>query len=397
MALGKVTVSGQEVSLDIKEGSFDLYEGHPEEDVDGNVIFEKDAEFHLQNEGRAVDILGPETAVCAYEREDYSGNEYRFRDDPVEENYDYVGLTVQVLGGLVIVGGVAIASGGLAAGAAAVGVNVSATAVMGAAATGGTFAVAGLAVSDLISRRVSSMDEYVKSALSGSIVGAMTGAVELVPAEGLARAALDFGAGASGSIVGQLIMDGEVDPARVFKEGVLAMGMAELGRRLKVESGEASKKGNKRTGVKYKFSEDADDHLNNVKGFKRGSGGIVGGHNMDSFWEFERPIQMIGDIKYSHVDGVFEIDYTVGKMVRGKYDGWLERTYTKTLFNPDCVSVDDLRKWAEEAFDGVTAVPVKQTQLRIRGTADNGLKFEGWIDVNTQEIRSYYPVLDWGK
>lgn len=61
-----------------------------------------------------------------------------------------------------VVGGVTIASGGIAVGAAA--------------ATGGTFAVAGLAASDLINRRVSSMDDYVKTALAGSIVGAMTGA-----------------------------------------------------------------------------------------------------------------------------------------------------------------------------------------------------------------------------
>lgn len=91
----------------------------------------------------------------------------------------------------------------------------------------------GLAATDLISHRVSKMDEYVKSALSGSIVGAMTGAAELIPAEGLARAALEFGAGASGSAVGQLIMDGEVDPARMLKEGIFAMGMAEVWRRLR--------------------------------------------------------------------------------------------------------------------------------------------------------------------
>ncbi len=117
--------------------------GHVEPEADGSFSFKKDAEFHLQKEGEEVDSRGAWTAVCAYEREDYSGNEYRFRDDPVEENYDYAGLTARVLGGLVVVGGVTIASGGIAVGVAvATGSAVSATAVMGAAATG---SVAGLA------------------------------------------------------------------------------------------------------------------------------------------------------------------------------------------------------------------------------------------------------------
>ncbi len=138
-----------------------------------------------------------------------------------------------------VVGGVTIASGGIAVGvAAATGSAVSATAVMGAAATGGTFAVAGLAASDLINRRVSSMDDYVKTALAGSIVGAMTGAAEMVPAKGLARAALEFGGGAVGSAVSQAILEGEVDAGRMFKEGLLAMGMAEVGRCLRGEEKE---------------------------------------------------------------------------------------------------------------------------------------------------------------
>lgn len=235
-ALGKVTVSGKSVSLDAGEGELSLYKGHMKMKPDGSPDFVKDAEIHLWKEGREADSLGAWSAICAYEREDYSGNEYRFRDDPVEENYDYAGLTARVLGGLVVVGGITIASGGLAAGAAAAGASVSATAVMGATATGGTFAVAGLAASDLINRRVSSMDDYVKTALAGSIVGAMTGAAEMIPAKGLARAALEFGGGAAGSAVGQLILDGEVDAEQMFKEGLLAMGMAEVGRWL--EGGE---------------------------------------------------------------------------------------------------------------------------------------------------------------
>ena len=113
--------------------------------------FVKDAEFHMKEDGMEADSLGERTCLCAYEKEDYSGNEYRFRDDPVEENYDCMGL----------------------------------------------------AVTDLISRRVSSMEEYMKTALAGSVVGALTGAAELVPVSGLARVGVDFLAGTSGTAAGQ--------------------------------------------------------------------------------------------------------------------------------------------------------------------------------------------------
>ena len=184
----------------------------------------------MKEDGTKADSLGDRTCLCAYEKEDYSGNEYRFRDDPVEENYDYTGLAVQVMGGLVIVGGVTLVSGGVAA---AVGAGVGATMIMGATAVGGTTFVAGLAVTDLISRRVSRTEEYMKAALAGSVVGALTGAAELVPVSGLARVGVDFLAGGSGSAAGQLITEEEIDAERMFREGVLAAVMAAGARMLR--------------------------------------------------------------------------------------------------------------------------------------------------------------------
>lgn len=162
------------------------------------------------------------------------------------------------------------------------------------------------------------------------------------------------------------------------------------------EESEACATGNQETTrSNYKFSANADTHLNNVDGFDKNHTGIKGAHNVLSFIGFERPTKVIGNIRYSNFPGIFEIDYDVAKMNRGKPDGWLGKKYTKTLFDPCYISVADLRKWAEEAFDGVTAVPAKQNQLYIKGTAKNGVKFEGWIDIGTQEIKSYYPVLKW--
>ena len=142
------------------------------------------------------------------------------------ENYDYTGLAVQVMGGLVIVGGVTLVSGGVAA---AVGAGAGATMIMGATAVGGTTFVAGLAVTDLISRT----EEYMKAALAGSVVGALTGAAELVPVSGLARVGVDFLAGGSGSAAGQLITEEEIDAERMFREGVLAAVMAAGARMLR--------------------------------------------------------------------------------------------------------------------------------------------------------------------
>ena len=192
-ACGKVSVGEQTVTLNTGKGKLSVYHGHAEAEKDGTMVFVKDAEFHMKEDGMEADSLGERTCLCAYEKEDYSGNEYRFRDDPVEENYDCTGL----------------------------------------------------AVTDLISRRVSSMEEYMKTALAGSVVGALTGAAELVPVSGLARVGVDFLAGTSGSAAGQLITEGEVDAERMFREGVLAAVMAAGVRML-------------RGGIKADIEENAD-------------------------------------------------------------------------------------------------------------------------------------------
>ena len=203
-----MSVSGQTVTLNTGKGKLSVYHGHAEAEKDGTMVFVKDAEFHMKEDGMEADSLGERTCLCAYEKEDYSGNEYRFRDDPVEENYDCTGL----------------------------------------------------AVTDLISRRVSSMEEYMKTALAGSVVGALTGAAELVPVGGLVRVGVDFLAGASGSAAGQLITEGEVDAERMFQEGVLAAVMAAGARRLS----NTLKKVNFESDLSFKFSEMTESEIAEV-------------------------------------------------------------------------------------------------------------------------------------
>lgn len=88
----------------------------------------------------------------------------------------------------------------------------------------------------------------------------MTGAAELVPVSGLARVGVDFLAGASGSVAGQLITEGEVDAERMFQEGVLAAVMAAGARRLS----NTLKKVNFESDLSFKFSEMTESEITEV-------------------------------------------------------------------------------------------------------------------------------------
>lgn len=134
-AAGQVRIEGSEV--DLQADAFHFYQGDLKVSRGGEASFSKKGELHLEGEGGPLtaSVLAKSTALLGYEPEDYSGGQYRFRDDPLEEGYDWAGLTVRV-----------------------------------------TACVAGMMVTDAIQGRVSGMEEYVRAALSGSIIGAMTGA-----------------------------------------------------------------------------------------------------------------------------------------------------------------------------------------------------------------------------
>ncbi|SFS10344.1 EndoU domain-containing protein, partial [Anaeromicropila populeti] len=149
------------------------------------------------------------------------------------------------------------------------------------------------------------------------------------------------------------------------------------------------------------FDEVADTHLITVEGFNRKHGGIKGGHNYQAFMEYtntQRPIQEISRTE-SGIDGVFEIEYKAAKIDKGvPVEGeWLSQPYIKTVYDPTIISDETIKQWAREALEGKEVVVTRRNQLRVRGEASNGLKFEGWIDINTNKLRSYYPVLEWSK
>ena len=59
-----------------------------------------------------------------------------------------------------------------------------------------------------------------------------------------------------------------------------------------------------------------------------------------------------------------------------------------------------MKVWAQEALSegSVQEVIVNRggktiRSFRITGTASNGLRFEGYLDIDTKKIISYYPVI----
>ena len=233
-AAGQVRIEGREV--DLQADAFHFYQGDLKVSRGGEASFSKKGELHLEGEGGPLtaSALAKSTALLGYEPEDYSGGQHRFRDDPLEESYDWAGLAVRVIGGMAVVGAAVVVSGGMAAAA-----RLSIGAVMGGAAMGGTACVAGMMVTDAIQGRVSGMEEYVRAALSGSIIGAMTGAAEqLLPEMGLlGDIGKDFVLGSAESALEQAWMDGEVDGVKMFRDGLLSVAVGAAVRGLSGGSG----------------------------------------------------------------------------------------------------------------------------------------------------------------
>ncbi len=50
---------------------------------------------------------------------------------------------------------------------------------------------------------------------------------------------------------------------------------------------------------------------------------------------------------------------------------------------------------AKEAFTSRGAYVTKKNQIYINGVTKNGVKFEGWINPETKQLKSFYPVKKW--
>lgn len=151
------------------------------------------------------------------------------------------------------------------------------------------------------------------------------------------------------------------------------------------------------------FTDKSIKHLEKIDGFDKRHGGIKGAHTMDSFNKFSnevRPVQIINKTKIS--DGIYEIKYKVAKIDRGKpvinadgtYD-LVNAEYVKTVIDTSELDIDKIVSMAKEAFDSREVYTTPGKQMYINGISKDAVKFEGWINSVTNELDSFYPVMEW--
>lgn len=225
IARGKIRIEGKGVQVEGGKEGIRLYHGGVEERGE-EILVAATAQLHLlSRQGEAMWVsLGEKSSLLGYEVEDYSAEGFRFKDDPVQENYDWDAYWSRVAGALVIVGGVTLIAGTGAGILAAGGWAVNATVVMGSAAAGGIIAVGGLAAMDAMSGRLSSAQEYIREALVGSIIGALTGATAQLPTKRLGivgKNVAEFAIGSGESAAEQQLRKGEIDFREAIGCGIL--------------------------------------------------------------------------------------------------------------------------------------------------------------------------------
>ncbi|MCI6811526.1 MAG: AHH domain-containing protein [Lachnospiraceae bacterium] len=225
IARGKIRIEGKGVQVEGGKEGIRLNHGGVEERGE-EILVAATAQLHLlSRQGEAMWVsLGEKSSLLGYEVEDYSAEGFRFKDDPVQENYDWDAYWSRVAGALVIVGGVTLIAGTGAGILAAGGWAVNATVVMGSAAAGGIIAVGGLAAMDAMSGRLSSAQEYIREALVGSIIGALTGATAQLPTKRLGivgKNVAEFAIGSGESAAEQQLRKGEIDFREAIGCGIL--------------------------------------------------------------------------------------------------------------------------------------------------------------------------------
>ncbi|WP_228481662.1 CdiA family toxin C-terminal domain-containing protein [Listeria welshimeri] len=150
-------------------------------------------------------------------------------------------------------------------------------------------------------------------------------------------------------------------------------------------------------GNNFKIGNNAKKHLNNSEGFIRKKGkGVIGGHNMDSFYDelrqqgFNIDDCIINKKPHPTVEGIYEVEYRVPKEVKGQLvpNEYKNISRPKTVYDPNVFSTDEIYKLGIEAMQNGTI-----NGNIVEGFASNGLKFTGYIDSVTGEITNFFPTL----
>ena len=187
------------------------------------------------DEGQEADTRGlQKTYYLAWEHEDLKHPSNRYRDMPEEQGRDWAGLVNNVIGGIALTAGAAALA--YAAPYALAGTKIGAVVLKGLSAAqagqklgaavflAGSMSVIGLGVSDFMSNRVSSREEYLRRAMAGAISGFLSGASTLALSD--AGLAAVMGGGFAEGFVSEAITeklldeDGEIDWAQCIQSGV---------------------------------------------------------------------------------------------------------------------------------------------------------------------------------
>lgn len=159
-----------------------------------------------------------------------------------------------------------------------------------------------------------------------------------------------------------------------------------------------------------RFRSDYEDHIKN-RDFSNPSqkNGVSGAHNIDEFEIFDvsvnplltkESIKITGRIPHPTVKGIYNIEYEMPKL-NGQLQvtGWRldkGKPFVKTVYDPSVISDRQMAQWGREAFaDAMQKNPVKSgaTNIRWRGTASNGLEFQGYADTKgTDSVRTFFPI-----
>ena len=156
-------------------------------------------------------------------------------------------------------------------------------------------------------------------------------------------------------------------------------------------------------GSNLKYRVGYDKHLIEVEDIVRKKNkGVVGGHNFDNFkkafkdkgWDINECIVSINE--HPSIDGIYEVEYRLPALNnKGEI---ISETYKnipnpKTVYDPSKISNEDIIKWGKEAMEeGIENNRVINGR-EIEGYAQNGLKFKGYINEETEEITNFFPTL----
>ena len=333
IARGKIRIEGKGIQVEGGKEGIRLYHGGVEERGE-EILVAATAQLHLlSRQGEAMWVsLGEKSSLLGYEVEDYSAEGFRFKDDPVQENYDWDAYWSRVAGALVIVGGVTLIAGTGAGILAAGGWAVNATVVMGSAAAGGIIAVGGLAAMDAMSGRLSSAQEYIREALVGSIIGALTGATAQLPTKRLGivgKNVAEFAIGSGESAVEQQLRKGEIDFREAIGCGILNLILSGVLDNLSREQGVRVKGGEGRV-IFFEDElppEEAERLINFLKNDRKRI-------NYQDIWDIRNSSKVresgSGSVRYSPINPCNEISQEVAESFNGA-------TFTKTTLTEDTV------------------------------------------------------------